>query len=64
VTEQKLITIKAKSASGKVVEFSVLEILEIDGSSQAQFESALRMERVEQRLDALEQHVLGEQTDG
>lgn len=60
MSEQKLITIKAKSATGKVVEFSVLEILEIDGSSQAQFEGALRMERLEDRVTALETIVNGE----
>lgn len=60
MSEQKPITIKAKSLTGKVVDFQVLEILEIDGSSQAQFESALRLERIEERLTALETAVHGE----
>lgn len=60
MNEQKLITIKAKSATGKVVEFSVLEILEIDGSSQATYEGALRLDRIEERLDALETAMNGE----
>ena len=58
MSDQQLIEIKAKSKTGAVVTFHVLEILEIDGQPLAFGTDDLRtvLAQIAERLAAVERH--------